>query len=107
MPPKSQEQVQGGVLTKNATKFSSMRGVYGNMTERFYLVDTVQHGAVARAMALAEVQHSSKNIPRDVTKLARWGSGEISIVIHIRTLTISCKRQVMDDMKLPALYGAQ
>ena len=40
-------------------------------------------------MALAEVQTPSSNIPKDVTKLTRRGSGEISIVSKARTILIS------------------
>ena len=82
-PPKLKEQVQDGVLIKNVTKFSSMPGgVYGNLAERVFDIDTAQHDAGNHAMSLAEVQNPSTKILEDATKLTRWGSGEISIVIH-------------------------
>ena len=58
-------------------------------------------------MALTEVHDLSTNILEDVTKLTRWGSGEISIVMQTRTVPISCKRLVMDYTQLPTLDGAQ
>ena len=84
-----------------------MQGVCGNLAEYVFDIDTAQHDAGNRAMTLAELQDPSTNISKDVTKLTRWGSGEINVAVHTRTEPISCKRQVMDDTKLPTLYGTQ
>ena len=84
------KQVHDGVLAENLTKFSTMQGVYENLTECVCCIDTAQHYAGNHAMALAEVQDPSTNIPEDVTKLTRWGSGKINIVIQTRTIPISC-----------------
>ena len=106
-PTKLQDQVLDGVRTENVIKFSSMQGVYGNLAERVFDIDTTKHDAGNRTMALAEVQDPSTNVPEDVTKFTGWGSGEMSIVVHTQTIPISCKRQVMDDTQLPIIYGAQ
>ena len=80
---------------------------YGDLAEGICDIDTEQHDGDNRAMALAEVQDPSTSIPEDVTKLTWWGSGEISFAVLTRTVSISCKRQVMDNTQLPNLYGAQ
>ena len=76
-----------------------MQGVNVNLAERVFDIDTAQHDAGKRAMA--GVQDPSTNILEDVTKLTRRGNGEISIVIHTRTVPISYKRQVFDGTQLP------
>ena len=93
-----------GVLAENVTIFSSMQGVYGNLADYVFGIDTAQHIAGNRTMALAEVHDPSTNISEDGIKLTGWGSGGIGNVIHTRTVSISCKRQVMYDTKLPTLY---
>jgi hypothetical protein len=67
-----------------------MQGVYGNLVERVFNIDTSQHDAGNHAMALAEVHDRSTNIPEDVTKLPRWDSSKISTTIHIPTIPIYC-----------------
>ena len=81
-----QQQVHGGILTKNAPTFISMQGVYGDLAERVFDIDTAQHEAGNHAMALLEVHDPSTNIPEDLTKLTRWGSGENSIAIRLRII---------------------
>ena len=106
-PPELQEQVHDSVLVKTVTKFSSIQRVYGKLANRVFDIDTAQRDAGNHAMAPAEVRSPSTDIPEDVTKLTRWDSGEVSIVINTRTILISCKRLVTDDTQLPTLSGAQ
>ena len=56
---------------------------------RVFDIGTTQHDAGNPAMGMVDVRDLSTNIPEDVTKLTRWGSGEISVVVHTRTVPIS------------------
>ena len=51
-----------------------MQRVCEDLAESIFDINTAQHDAGSRGMALAEVHHPSTNILEDVTKLTRWGS---------------------------------
>ena len=105
-PLKLQEQIHNSVITENVTNFSSMEEVYRNLAARVFDIDTAQLDAGHHDIAVVELQDVSTNIPEDVTKLTRWGSGVICVVIHTRTEPIFCKCPVVDDTPLSRLYGA-
>ena len=105
-PLKLQEQIHNSVLTENVISFSSMQGVYRNLAERVYDIDTAQLDTGHHDIAVVELQDVPTSIPEDVIKPTRWGSGVIWVVIYICTEPIFCKRPVVDDMPLPRLYGA-
>ena len=50
-----QGQVHDGVLAENATKLCNMQGIHGIVEEHVFDIDTAQHNACNRAMALAEL----------------------------------------------------
>ena len=63
-PSKLQEPVQGGALAENVTKVSSTQGVNENLAQHVFGINTAQHDAGERAMALGRdrirLQTSSK-----------------------------------------------